>query len=152
MPGNKKVADVVGSINTSNCCLKITSTLNQSNAATTNTLVSEIPESIQIDSELEEDMEQIQHAMEAAQHKIEQDQKVKLKEAKAHIKKKCEDWEDQKKKEEKEQASKEKAEEEAWKRQLSVRPGIPLYSWKLTGFQMLQKQKDVHRAWQEVGV
>jgi len=57
--------------------------------------------------ELEEDLEQIQCNMEAAQHKIEEDQKVKLEAAKAHIEKKCQDREDWKNKEEEGQASKE---------------------------------------------
>ena len=74
---------------------------------------------------------------------------------KAHIKKKCQDQEDQNKEKEeqaaKEVANKEKAKEKSQKKWLIVSLGFPLCSQKLTGFQMLQKQKDACKALQ-VGV
>ena len=59
---------------------------------------------------------------------------------------------DQKKKEEDEQRVKEKAEDDAQKRQLIVSLGYLQCSQKLTGFQMLQKWKDMCKAQEESGV
>src|SRR5882724_10448920 len=103
---------------------------------------------------MEEDLEQIQHNMEVAHQKLEEDTSVKLEVARVHNEKKHQDQEDQKWKEEEDQKKKDEEDKKAketahnaWKRQLVVSTSFILCSQVLTVFQMLQKQKEACKVW-----
>jgi len=108
------------------------------------------PDSIPVDLDLEEDLEQIQQEVAAKQRRIEEEAQAKVAAACECNEKKCQEWkakeeEEQKWKEEEDKAMREKALEEAQKWQLLVSCQLLLLS-ETDLFQTLKKQREVWKA------